>query len=1219
MENTERNITTFSEVFHNRNYDSGLVVLFKFADVNTALMATGVIANLKQKHRNLKINVSGNKDVVSIYRNHPYVKETLVSGSEEEFKFEAWAEEIVDYTVNPGEYPEYGLLPDYDILGNIAGVCMQSRTIVYRPEIEEEIRAATMIEKTGLGNNVIGIDAGGYQYYSALTEKICEKFPDSLIINFSSGKQSIDSKNFIDLSAEGDIRHKLAVASNCDYIIAAEGVYFSAGHNLFRRPTLLLAGRDPYPAGNSRTGYAFLYDERGIDYINEKDILSSASLIMDEGLAGFAKYQHGARSGRIVATEVITDRETTKADANINEKIYKIFSDARRPMTIEIVDRDGVLPGYSGTWNGVKIITKAETQQKIINSEAIMHSGAMNRSGVGSDLPGGFTSREATGTLPDPLPHPLLLNLGCGNDIRDGFVNIDLFAEDPKVVRMDIRSLELPDGSADMILASDILEHFSHRETGGVLAEWARVLKPGGEMIIRCPSLRLQAEEYLNGAWDADVASYMIFGGQTNPGDFHSVGFDEQSIRRHLKKAGLETVFVNEQKLPQDKGFINLNMTVRAKKPLPEDEEDKGKVFPEMHTEAPSAAETPGPRESELSAFDFGETTETKPEAPPKPRPSERSAPPYINVVWEGSQFVYHSLALINREHCSNMIDTGLVNLSVVPYEKDTFDPTVNAKYEKIKANDIRHKEESDEEIARLPYVWVRHQWPPKPERPMGAKWIIMQPWEFSKLRKDFVEIFNQADEIWAPSNFTRKSYIDSGIDFNKVQVIPNGIDPELFSPKGDKYNLKTEKTLKFLFVGGTIFRKGIDILLEVYTKMFDSKADVCLIIKDMGGDSFYKGQTAKEKIEEIQKAADSPEIIYIDDYLTEKQMADLYRACDVFVCPYRGEGFSLPTLEAMACGLPVIVTQGGATDDFVDEEVAWLIPAGKRAIGDTIDGVELAGKADILEPDPTLLAKIFQVIYQDPAEMKSAGMLAQRRAREEWTWKRSTRKIFKRLDLHYETKMSAEAADILKDETDGLIIAGRAEREFMREKIGPAQELFVRAIESGDLHEEYLVHSLNRLAQIAINYKDSEKAWEYLEKAEATAPGHPDVAILKTKMYASEEKATEALETITPALDGWVRAKFSSSIGYRLDDLLCMTGDMLMRMEDLESAHKLYTAALELNHENADACYGAGLCFQKSGINEEAKTMFEWAIRLNPRHEPAKAALEEAKDKTAE
>ena len=58
----------------------------------------------------------------------------------------------------------------------------------------------------------------------------------------------------------------------------------------------------------------------------------------------------------------------------------------------------------------------------------------------------------------------------------------------------------------------------------------------------------------------------MIFGGQTNPGDYHCVAFDETSIKAHLTKSGFTVIDFQEEDIPQDKGFINLNMTVKASK-----------------------------------------------------------------------------------------------------------------------------------------------------------------------------------------------------------------------------------------------------------------------------------------------------------------------------------------------------------------------------------------------------------------------------------------------------------------------------------------------------------------------------------------------------------------------------------------------------------------------------------------------------------------------------
>jgi GT2 family glycosyltransferase/glycosyltransferase involved in cell wall biosynthesis/predicted SAM-dependent methyltransferase len=178
----------------------------------------------------------------------------------------------------------------------------------------------------------------------------------------------------------------------------------------------------------------------------------------------------------------------------------------------------------------------------------------------------GFSKAKARGEMPNPLPSPLYLNLGCGNDIREDCVNIDVYSDNLKVVYMDIRKLTLPDGCVDGIIASDVLEHFSHRETESILKEWSRVLKKGGEIVLRSPSLRKQAEMYLSGVWDADIASFMIFGGQSNPGDFHCIGFDETTIRRYFQRVGLQVFKYEEPDIPQDKGYRNINFTVWATK-----------------------------------------------------------------------------------------------------------------------------------------------------------------------------------------------------------------------------------------------------------------------------------------------------------------------------------------------------------------------------------------------------------------------------------------------------------------------------------------------------------------------------------------------------------------------------------------------------------------------------------------------------------------------------
>ncbi len=397
------------------------------------------------------------------------------------------------------------------------------------------------------------------------------------------------------------------------------------------------------------------------------------------------------------------------------------------------------------------------------------------------------------------------------------------------------------------------------------------------------------------------------------------------------------------------------------------------------------------------------------------------------HIFWEGTQFAINSMSLINRELCSSIIDTGVAELTIVPYEPDQFSAKGNPKLEKLLAHDIRTKGFSVKDRAIRPHVWVRHQWPPRQNPPGKAKWIIMYPWEYSAIPKYYTDTFAKAEEIWTPSKFSRNAFVSSGMDPLKVHVVPNGTDPEMFSPAGASLELRTTKRFKFLFVGGTIYRKGLDILLESYSRAFTSKDDVCLVIKDLGVNTIYKGQTSQDLITKYQGQKGMPEICYIDDDISEKELAALYRACDVFVSSYRGEGFSLPTLEAMSSGLPVIVTRGGATDDFVDEEVGWIIDAEKRSSGRKVFGHQLDKECFLLEPNNKRLEEILRVAYNSPLGILKRGTRGALRARKYWTWKHAALRVLLRIDALCGTTMCAEAEKVFGESDDGTVSIKKA------------------------------------------------------------------------------------------------------------------------------------------------------------------------------------------------
>jgi glycosyltransferase involved in cell wall biosynthesis len=380
----------------------------------------------------------------------------------------------------------------------------------------------------------------------------------------------------------------------------------------------------------------------------------------------------------------------------------------------------------------------------------------------------------------------------------------------------------------------------------------------------------------------------------------------------------------------------------------------------------------------------------------------EKSAgkPPPEHILWEGTQFALHSFAQVNREICSELIAADVAEISLVPYEPDQFAPDGDPKLERLRSHDIRVKGLHLRERALRPHIWIRHQFPPRPAPPPGGdKWVIMQPWEYSAAPKSLIDVLAKADEVWTPSHFSRAALVRSGLPESKVHVIPNGIDPRVFTARGAALPLPTKKPFKFLYVGGTIYRKGIDLLLEAYSKAFSAADDVCLVIKDFGKQALYKGQTADKRIQAYRERDNAPEILYLDQDLSQADLASLYRACDVCVAPYRGEGFSLPTLEAMASGIPVVVTKGGSTDDFVDATVGWQIDATPKSIGDKVYGQPLGQEGFLLEPDQEQLTGVLGRLPAARSELAERGVAASHRAHSQWTWRHAAIKVLKRVD----------------------------------------------------------------------------------------------------------------------------------------------------------------------------------------------------------------------------
>jgi hypothetical protein len=191
---------------------------------------------------------------------------------------------------------------------------------------------------------------------------------------------------------------------------------------------------------------------------------------------------------------------------------------------------------------------------------------------------------------------------------------------------------------------------------------------------------------------------------------------------------------------------------------------------------------------------------------------------------------------------------------------------------------------------------------------------------------------------------------------------------------------------LRFLYVGGFNARKGPDLLLQALAAAFLGRDDVELVMKTSTGGGAYG---APHELFRKRAASDIlPRLVLIEHDLDTDDLVELYRSCDVFVLPYRGEGFAMPVLEAMACGLPVIVTEGGPTDEFCPVEAGWRIHATPLDVPlEDLEGMEMVHTPWMLEPDLGHLVELMQSAASASAAERAAKGLAARAAAEHYSW----------------------------------------------------------------------------------------------------------------------------------------------------------------------------------------------------------------------------------------
>lgn len=189
-------------------------------------------------------------------------------------------------------------------------------------------------------------------------------------------------------------------------------------------------------------------------------------------------------------------------------------------------------------------------------------------------------------------------------------------------------------------------------------------------------------------------------------------------------------------------------------------------------------------------------------------------------------------------------------------------------------------------------------------------------------------EIYEQADKIVFLSEAAAREGAEIGLDANKKEVLGVAIEEDLFKPLGRKDEMRGQLGLRgeriVLFIGRINFaEKGVGVLLAAMPQIIPRLPDANLVIVGGGGES-----------ERMQKEIARLRIGEHVQCVGKKPFTDLVKylnAADIMVVPSIWmEAFGQVTIEAMACGVPVVTSDAGASPEInLDGQTGLVVPAG--------------------------------------------------------------------------------------------------------------------------------------------------------------------------------------------------------------------------------------------------------------------------------------------------
>lgn len=253
------------------------------------------------------------------------------------------------------------------------------------------------------------------------------------------------------------------------------------------------------------------------------------------------------------------------------------------------------------------------------------------------------------------------------------------------------------------------------------------------------------------------------------------------------------------------------------------------------------------------------------------------------------------------------------------------------------------------------------------------SKNIAIVPFETTLVPPSWVPRINSFDAILVPCAQNKQMMVDSGVTI-PIEVIHWGVDTDKFS----EIDRRDDGVFTFGTMGALSIRKGTNILVNAFERAFPTEKDVRLVCKTSS--RVYPFMSKDKRIEVQQGPVSHEELIN-----------EFFNKVDCFAFPTLGEGFGLTPLEAMATGIPAIVTGWSGPMEYMRPEVGWTIDYTMdeaKEFSDPRTGVYKEPCGQWAIPAIDHLVYLMRYAYEHQDEVKAKGKAAAEYVRREWTWR---------------------------------------------------------------------------------------------------------------------------------------------------------------------------------------------------------------------------------------